>query len=243
MRKINIKDFVKEHNIDGYGIAEISDINAPKGFHPIDILPECKSLIILYKVIPQFIFDLDSKIKSAYLYKLINNMDNISFKLSESLNNEGFHSIPIITFFPIKVHENKLKGILSLKHMATYAGIGSIGLNTLLINSEHGNCICLGGVITEKLYETTHDSKNKNLCLKCNRCLESCPTNAINQGGVEITKCLNFRYPIPAIFLPVVKILMKARFTKKYIEIFINLIGWNTEMVCSKCMTCCPYSK
>ena len=33
---------------------------------------------------------------------------------------------------------------------------------------------------------------------------------------------------------------MKRRLTKKYIELLINLMGWNTEMVCSKCITSCP---
>jgi epoxyqueuosine reductase QueG len=237
-----IADFIKENNIDGYGTVRISDITAPKGFHPIDIVPEAKSVIILYKSIPHFIFNLDSKVKSFYLYNLINKMDIISFKLSESLNNEGFQSIPIITFFPVKVYENKLKGIVSLKHLATYAGIGSMGLNTLLITPEHGSCICLTGVITEKEYETTQNDNKKELCLKCNRCLESCPTKAISINGVEITKCLNFKYPIPIILSPLMKFLMKSRFSRKYIELFINLIGWNTEMVCSKCMTSCPYN-
>lgn len=229
--------------MDDYAITSVSNIIAPEGFHPKDILSSSKTLILFAKLMPQFIFDLDSKVKSFYLHRLVEDMDKISFEISKKLISEGYKSIPITTFFPARVSGGKINGILSLKHCAVQAGMGSLGQNTLLISEKHGNALCLSAILTEKELNSTNNQNNKELCLKCNKCIKICPTHAISDDGVEVTKCINFMNPIPKLFRPIIGKIIKSDMFRKYSEIFVNTISWNVDMECSKCLTICPCFK
>jgi epoxyqueuosine reductase len=237
---MDINTFIKEKNIQEFAVMEIGAINAPNGFHPRDILPASKRLILLIKIIPEYIFNINSKAKSFQLYELIREMDRISYGLSVQLFNEGYKSVSIPCFFPIKIEKGKLRGYISFKHLAEQAGIGSLGLNTLLISKKYGNRLCLTAVITEKELDLlTHETVD--LCLKCNKCIKSCPSKAIDSNGVKVTKCINFSSPIPRIFRPLINPLMSNNRTKKNMEIIINTLSWNIDMICSECMINCPY--
>jgi epoxyqueuosine reductase len=237
---MELDTFIKDKSIQEYAVMDIESINAPNGFHPIDILPTSKRLILLIKIIPEYIFNIKTKTKSFQLYELIREMDRISYGLSVQLSNEGYKSVSIPCFFPIKVEKGKLRGYISFKHLAEQAGIGSLGLNTLLISKKYGNRVCLTAVITEKELDLlAHEAVD--LCLKCNKCINSCPSTAIDGNGVKVTKCINFSSPIPRIFRPFVKPLMSNNRTKKYMEIIINTLSWNIDMLCSECMINCPY--
>ncbi len=172
---------------------------------------------------------------------MINQMDNISFELCDILCCEGYKAISIPNFFPIKIHDGKLKGYLSLKHCAVGAGMGSIGLNNLLISEKYGNRLCLSALLTEEEIDYPIKKIHRNLCFNCNKCRDICPTNAIDKNGVKVTKCINFTYSIPKLARPVVQHMMGLRLTEKYLEIFVNIMGWNSEMVCSECLTVCSY--
>lgn len=93
------------------------------------------------------------------------------------------------------------------------------------------------------LIKKKYEKLTKTLCLKCNKCIDSCTSKAIKDGKVELTKCINFSNQIPKIIKPLFKLLMKWKYTKKYIEILINTLSWNIEMICSECLINCPYFK
>lgn len=240
---MNIQAFFQEKNIDAYAVLDVSDVVTPAGFHPRDLLPSSKKVVIFAKQIPRFVFEIDNRAKTNYLYSLIREMDRISFELSEKLNREGAQTIPIPSFFPVKLKIKKLRGYLSLKHLAEQAGMGSIGLNSLLISEQYGNRLCLAAILTEKDLTITNQEPQKPLCLKCNKCLESCPAKAISNGKVEVTRCINFSNQIPKFIRPLFKLLMKWNPAQKYIEILINAISWDIEMVCSECLVKCSYFK
>ncbi len=238
---MDINLFFKKHNIDDFSVGSLCNLEAPHGFHPKNILPECKRIIVFGRLIPQFVFNLDSKVKSYYLYNLIADMDKVSFDLCNIFNMEGFSSVPVPTFFPARIREGKIKGIISLKHCAEAVGMGSFGENTLLISKKFGNRLCLSALLTAKEIDCTNKKSSKNLCLKCNKCIEICPTHAIKNKRVEVTRCINFTYSIPKILKPAVIFMMKLQWTEKYIENIVNIMGWNSDMVCSECLKICPH--
>jgi epoxyqueuosine reductase QueG len=240
---MDIERYFNEKMIDDFAILDISKIEAYEGFYPHGLLPNSKSLIIFLKQIPDFIFTINAKLKTNYLHLLIKEMDKISYDFSFDLNNEGFNTVPVPCFFPIELKNGKLKGYLSLKHFAEKAGMGSIGLNSLLISEKYGNRLCLSAIITEKYFEPKKDELKKPLCHNCRRCINSCPSEAIKNGYVETTKCINFSNLVPVIIRPFIKNFMKWNFSKKYIEIMINTLSWNAEMVCSECLINCPFFK
>jgi len=238
---MDIELFFKNNSIDDFSIGNVDTIKAPKGFHPKDILPESKRIIVFGKLIPEYIFKLDCKIKSYYLYKLIDKMDKVSFELCEILNKEGFSSISVPTFFPARIRKGKIRGIISLKHCAEAVGMGSIGENTLLISKTFGNRLCLSAVLTQKSFNIVTNCNNDELCLKCNRCIDICPTHAIGNKGLEVTKCVNFTHSIPKFLKPVILIMMQMKCAEKYVENMVNIMGWNSDMICSDCLTVCPH--
>jgi len=68
-------------------------------------------------------------------------------------------------------------GPLLERDLAQRAGLGFIGKHTNVISRHAGNWILLAEIVTT--LELEPDAPEKNLCGKCVRCLEACPTRAI----------------------------------------------------------------
>jgi epoxyqueuosine reductase len=80
---------------------------------------------------------------------------------------------------------------LDERYLACEAGLGFYGLNSLLINEEYGSYFFIGIILTNAIFEY-NERKNKK-CLECRKCIEACPTGAINEKGIlNGNKCLSY---------------------------------------------------
>jgi epoxyqueuosine reductase len=137
-------------------VCRVADINrfenAPKGFHPLDIFPEAKSVIVLGKHFSASLFEANTNAPYTFVKnKLAQLLDNISIELTFSIESNGYKAIPVPSDEPYDYWDAQNRhgrGILSLKHSAQAAGIGFIGKNTLLTNEKYGNRLYLGAVIS-----------------------------------------------------------------------------------------------
>ena len=80
---------------------------------------------------------------------------------------------------------------------AARAGVGFYGKNTLLITHRHGSWVVLGTVVTTA--EIERSSPLALDCGSCTRCIDACPTGALDEPGVlDSTKCLSYWSQAPA---------------------------------------------
>jgi epoxyqueuosine reductase len=78
------------------------------------------------------------------------------------------------------------------KAWAREAGLGWIGKNTILINKEKGSFIFLGEIVLN--IELQYDKPfTEDFCGNCRACIDSCPTNAINDDRtIDARKCISW---------------------------------------------------
>jgi len=193
MNNREIKEIASKLGADVCGIASVARFeNAPKGFHPTDILSGAKSVIIVGRQFPKGTFLSNSNAPYTLVrYQLIQAIDDISMELSVKLEGFGNTAIPIPSSEPYEYwdsHARHGRGILSLKHSAELAGLGFIGKNTLLIHEKFGNRLWLGGIITDLDIEP--DTNTNNRCAdNCRICIDTCPQSALDGITINQKKC------------------------------------------------------
>ena len=82
-------------------------------------------------------------------------------------------------------------GPLLERPIAATAGIGWQGKNTMLLNPSHGQWLFLGFILTS--YPFPVDSKARDRCGTCTRCIDACPTGAITAPyQMDARKCISY---------------------------------------------------
>lgn len=195
----SVKKAAFRYGADLCGIASVDSFNeAPEGFNPADIFPDCKTIVVTALKMPEGTFLGNSKIPYTVTNdKLLDEVNRITVSMSRDLErNYDVKCIPI----PGEPYEywdedNKTgRGILSLKHAGRLAGLGSIGKNSLLTNKKYGNRIVLGALLIDKIIQPDNID-NDPLCIEgCNLCEKNCPVNAIGNGSVNQKLCRKNSY-------------------------------------------------
>lgn len=188
-----IKETIHQLGADVCGIANVESFTeAPQGFHPTDILPEAKSVIVFGKQFPKGSFMAKSKASYTIVRnQLVNFLDHLALEASYKMEEKGFIAVSIPSTDPYEYWDATRRhgrGILSLKHSAQLAGLGSIGKNTLLINQKYGNRLWLGAILTNA--SLLADAPSRKLCPdSCRKCLDACPQSALNGITIDQRKC------------------------------------------------------
>ena len=76
------------------------------------------------------------------------------------------------------------------RRWAQLAGLGWIGKNRQLIHPGLGSFVFIGILMLNA--ETEYDEPIPNRCGKCTRCLDACPTEALENNGMNATKCISY---------------------------------------------------
>lgn len=180
------------------GIAPLGRFHdAPEGYHPTDVLPDCKSVIVLAR---RFLHS-TLQARSTIPYTDIRNyltakMDEMAIRLAYELEDNGITAVPINAIGPCEwnAKTKKSMGIISLKHAAVLAGLGKMGKNTLLINDRYGNMLWLSAVLSSQELEPDPIVTYEGCPSDCTICLEQCPVHALDGVSIDQRKCWEYAF-------------------------------------------------
>src|SRR5439155_1058430 len=141
----------------------------------------------------------DDRHKQYSTELVLTDLEEIELKLVYFLEDAGFPSItiPPVHFDPRQYDpKGDTRGPLSLTHAAVEAGLGTLGLNLMLLTPEYGPRIMLGAVLTSADLEPDRPIAEA-LCLgePCGRCLLACPADAIGQWTLDKERCAPLASP------------------------------------------------
>lgn len=110
--------------------------------------------------------------------------------------------------------------------LATKAGLGWRGRNSLLISPKHGSFFFIGEVVIDLELEPD-TSFEKSYCGNCRKCIDSCPTGAIvSDGIIDSNRCLSYW-----------TIEHKGEFNSTTPDLHNRMYG------CDICQDVCPWNK
>nr|WP_320024218.1 epoxyqueuosine reductase [uncultured Acetobacterium sp.] len=214
-----IRKRVLELGADVCGFASVGRfVQAPEGFHPCDLYDDCKAVIVIGFALPKSLFE----VKPDLLYGYFNNLtipkvDQLGMMTARIIEDAyGGTAVPVPCDAPYDYWDTEKmegRGLISMKHAAINAGIGTLGKNTLLLDTKFGNRLTVGVILTN--LELGSDDYAESICIEgCNLCIKNCPAQAIKEESVIQKLCRNNAYG------------KTAR-------------GFDT-VVCNKCRTVCP---
>ena len=160
--------------------------DAPEGYHPLDVWPACRSVISFACRFPAA----GAACGNDVVYTRVRNsitakMDAIALDLCIELEKRGVQCVPV----PANESQwdkktGRWRSIVSQKHAAQAAGLGTIGRHSLLITPELGSMVWLGCVLCGEKLEA--DPVREPVCDNCGKCVEVCPVHAL--GGEELVQ-------------------------------------------------------
>lgn len=217
--KEEIRKIALDLGADVCGFANIDRfVDAPAGFHPRECYRDCKSAVVIGFALPKGLFEVKPDLMYGHFNHLTTpEVDKITLTTAKIIEDsyDGV-AVPIPCDAPYEYWDSQKmegRGLISMRHAAVNAGIGTLGKNTLLINKKYGNRLTIGVILTN--IELGSDDFAETICGEgCNLCIKSCPAQAINEESIIQKLCRNNAFGK----------------TER---------GFDT-VVCNKCRTVCP---
>ena len=214
----DVKQILYEMGADLCGFASIDRFSeAPKGFHPCDVLPSCKTVVAFAKRFPTGPLHCSTTVPYTIIRNMLSDvLDKMSYRFCEAMEKNGIIAVPTGTIGPTEYDAgtNRFRNIVSAKHCAAAAGLGRIGRNTLLITPEYGNMVWLCVVLLDTAFEPDEILPGDPCPEGCSLCIDNCPAHALGEPAMKQAVC--------------------------YAYAFGEENGGNWKIKCYKCRVICP---
>ena len=193
VEKVNkeVQDSLSRLEVDTVGVAQIDKLKNKQAKEAVlGLLPSAKSLVVVgVEIWPEFL-DLTSPEMTAGSFNLNDiyqqHIGYLQGKLTKAIydtakasKKAGLKALPLTGQGPT-VDRRVLRGFLSYKHLAEAAGLGRIGMSSLLITEKFGPRLRLAMCLTEAVLEPSKII-DYNICRYCNVCVLKCPAKALER--------------------------------------------------------------
>ena len=204
---------------DLVGVAPASRFkNAPQGFKPRDIYPDCKSVLVFAKRTPKTTLYAFNPAAYTWVQDTISWLiDQLTMQLTYWLEDKGVGVVPVPANDPYEhwdAEQQYGRATLSMRHAGHLAGLGVLGKNTLLMNEQFGNMIEIGAILLDVDLRQDPIVTQEACPADCRLCLDSCPvgaldgvtvnqklcrplSNCVNEKGYTIKRCNTCRQMCP----------------------------------------------
>lgn len=133
----------------------------------------------------------------------ISELEEQCLELSLWLEDHGHPSLVVpVTGSRSAQDDMSREGPIDLVRAAVEAGLGTLGLNGMLLTPEYGPRVLLGAVLTYAELEPDRKME-RALCRgeACARCMSACPGSAIRQWDLDVEACRRHSSPFGYWFL------------------------------------------
>lgn len=186
------QDFIREMrgklDVELIGVASVETSNSKELKEKTTfLLPSVKSVIVFGKEIYREVVYLlkpskevgeaeSGELLGAHADYLNGRLNRAVHELATLFRQKGYQSLPLPAVGPSD--QRFLTSLLSYKHAAELAGLGTIGHHSLLITPEFGPRVRLACLLTEASLEAS-PLTNEDRCLNCDACIRECPAQAL----------------------------------------------------------------
>ena len=189
--KINteVQAALEKLDVDMVGVARLDDLKGDKLEEAaLKLLPAARSIVVVgMEVWPEFL-DLTTPERTAgaanlndlynrHIEYLRGRLARAVYDVALASRKAGLKALPLVAQGPA-VDGRFLEAIISYKHAAAAAGLGNIGMSSLLVTQKFGPRVNFAVCLTEAVLKSTVDDSQKN-CRFCNVCIVKCPAHAL----------------------------------------------------------------
>ncbi len=204
--KTALKEWCRRRGIPVMGVAEVSRWEeppftpwVPEPFHPRSIYPQAASVIVIGLPVHLPVLETTPSIYYHELYRTLNRiLDERTFQIAEWLNQAGHPSIfvPRDGYGNLEVLLKNPVAFFSHRHAAYLSGLGTFGVNNMILTPGYGPRIRFGTIFTSAVLPPDPTMEN-DLCIRCMRCVEMCPSRALPgeaypEGITEKSACTQY---------------------------------------------------
>ena len=180
MREI-VGEIFSKHSLSQWGVCSFDSVLPLIECRAKSRLPEnAKSVIVA--LFPYYVGDCENKNLSQYA--VIPDYHKIALGILTEI------CATLKTRFPENHFEPFVDSSPIPEVKAGYnAGLGVVGENSLLINEQYGSFVFITEIVTD--LEINPDTPKQKNCLRCNKCVNACVGGAIENGKINLDRCVS----------------------------------------------------
>lgn len=185
-----MQDALSRLEVDALGVASVADLAGTRLHEQVvALLPGARSIVAFAMEIFPEVLDHSTPDKAmgegSPRDMLAPHMDYLNGRLTKAVydvaklsRKHGFKALPMpAANYP--TDQRYLTSVLSYKHAAEAAGLGTLGRHSLLVTPEFGPRVRLACLLTEAELRPTRRLP-ESLCDGCNECIAACPAHALS---------------------------------------------------------------